>query len=57
MCILYISKTSNEKNAFMLPSKRAACNGKKRFQANGLLNKLGIKISVSKIPLLGDTLF
>ena len=52
--------TSNGK--IMILSKCAICNSKKsRFikhqEAKGLLSKLGIKTSLSKIPVLGDILF
>ena len=30
---------------------------KKKQEANGLLSSLGLKIPLSKIPLLGDILF
>ena len=55
-----ISKTSN--NEIMLLSKCAICGGKKsRFikeqEASGLLRSLGMKTILSKIPLLGNTLF
>ena len=46
----------------MILSKDAVCNSKKfRFfkeqDASELLSKLGIKISLSKTPLLGNILF
>ena len=46
----------------MILSKCAICNSKKsRFiknqEAKGFLSKLGIKTPLSKIPILGDTLF
>ena len=55
-----VSSTSNDK--MMILSKCAICGSKKsRFikkqEAKGLLSKLGIKTPLSKIPLLGDTLF
>ena len=55
-----VSSTSNDK--FMILSKCAICGSKKskfikKEDAKGLLNKLGIKTSLSKIPLLGDILF
>ena len=55
-----VSKTSN--TIIMLLSKCAICNSKKsRFvkeqEVSGALNKLGIKTTLSKIPLLGDILF
>ena len=55
-----VSSTSNGK--FMVLSKCAICGSKKskfikKQDAKGLLSKLGIKTSLSKIPLLGDILF
>ena len=55
-----VLSTSNGK--VMILSKCAICGSKKsRFikhqEAKGLLRKLGIKTSLSKIPLLGDILF
>ena len=55
-----VSSTSNGK--IMILSRCAICNTKKcRFikkqEAKGLLSKLGIKTPLSKIPILGDTLF
>ena len=55
-----VLSTSNDK--LMILSKCAICGSKKsRFikkeDAKGLLSKLGIKTSLSKIPLLGDILF
>ena len=46
----------------MLSSKCAACGNKKlRFikeqETKGLLNSLGLKTPLNKIPLLGDILF
>ena len=46
----------------MILSKCAICGSEKsRFikhqEAKGLLNKLGIKAPLSKIPILGDILF
>ena len=46
----------------MILSKCAICGSKKlRFiknqEAKGLLSKLGIKTSLSKVPILGDILF
>ena len=46
----------------MLLSKCATCGAKKpRFikkqEAKGILSSLGLKISLSKIPLLGNILF
>ena len=53
-------KTSNGKT--MVLSKCAICNSKKsRFVKNqevkGLLINLGIRIPLSKVPILGDILF
>ena len=55
-----VSSTSNGR--LMILSKCAIFNSKKsRFlkeqEAKGLLSKLGIKIPLSKIPILGDILF
>ena len=55
-----VSKTS--KNRKMVLSKCAICGSKKsRFikneEAKGLLNNLGIKTTLSKVPILGDILF
>ena len=55
-----VLSTSNDK--LMILPKCAICGSKKsRFikkeDAKGLLSKLGIKTSLSKIPLLGDILF
>ena len=55
-----VSITSNGK--FMTLSKCAICGSKKtkfikKQEASGLLSKLGIKIPLSKIPVLGDILF
>ena len=64
-------KNTENKNAKMvktingrlaLSSKCAVCGSKKsRFmkeqEAEGLLSNLGIKIFLSKVPLLGDLLF
>ena len=46
----------------MLSSNRAVCDSEKsKFikvqEASGLLNSLGIKTSLSKIPLVGPLLF
>ena len=54
-----VSSTSNGK---AMISKCAICRSKKsRFiknqEAKGLLRKLGIKTSLSKVPILGDILF
>ena len=51
-----VSKSKNKK--IMLSSKCAVCNSKRsRFikekEASGLLSQLGIRILLSKIPLLG----
>ena len=55
-----VSKTSNGKT--MLLSKCAICGSKKsRFIKNqetkGLLSNLGVRMSLSKVPILGDILF
>ena len=55
-----VSSTSNGK--LMILSKCAICGSKKskfinKQEASGLLSKLGIKIPLSKIPVLGDILF
>ena len=55
-----ISKTSNGRT--MVLSKCAICDSKKsRFtknqEAKGLLSNLGIRTSLSKVPILGDILF
>ena len=46
----------------MILSKCAICGTRKsefinKQQASGLLSKLGIKIPLSKMPVLGDILF
>ena len=55
-----VSKTTNGKT--MILSKCAICGSKKsKFikeqQEKGLLNNLGLRIALNKIPLLGDILF
>ena len=55
-----VSNSSNGKT--MLLSKCAICGSKKsRFfkkqEAKGILSSLGLKTSLSKVPLLGDILF
>ena len=55
-----VSSTSNGKA--MILSKCAICGSKKsRFiknqEAKGLLSNLGIRIPLSKVPILGDILF
>ena len=55
-----VSSTSN--NRVMILSKCAICGSEKskfikQQEAKGLLSKLGIKTPLSKIPILGDTLF
>ena len=55
-----VSASSNGR--VMILSKCAICGSKKsRFiknqEAKGLLSKLGIKTPLSKVPILGDTLF
>ena len=57
---LRFSGTKNGKA--MILSKCAICGSKKskfikQQEAKGLLNKLGIKTPVSKLPILGDILF
>ena len=54
------SRTNNGKIRIL--SKCAICGSKKsRFikkqEASGILNNLGLKTPLNKIPLLGDTLF
>ena len=54
-----VSSTSNGK--LMILSKCAICGSKKskfinKQEASGLLNKLGIKTPLSKIPTPGDVL-
>ena len=55
-----VSKTNNEK--MILLSVCLLCNSKQpRFireqEASGILSELGIRSVLSKVPLLGDTLF
>ena len=55
-----ISGTSNGKT--MILSKCVICGPKKskfikKQEAKGLLSNLGIRTSLSKIPILGDVLF
>ena len=55
-----VSETSNDKT--MLLSKCYICDSKKsRFikkqEASRILSSLGLKTSLSKVPLLGDILF
>ena len=55
-----VSKTSN--NRTMILSKCAICSSKKsRFiknqEAKGVLSNLGIRTSLSKVPVLGIILF
>ena len=57
---LRVSSTSNGK--VMILSKCATCNSKKskfinKQEAKGLLSNLGIRTPLSKVPILGDTLF
>ena len=57
---LRVSKTSNIRTIVL--SKCAICGSKKsRFiknqEAKGLLSSLGLRTPLSKVPLLGDTLF
>ena len=55
-----VSKTSNVR--IMVLSKCAICDSKKsRFiknqKAKGLLRNLGVRMPLSKVPILGDILF
>ena len=55
-----VSKTSNVRT--MLLSKCAICGSKKSIfiknqEAKVLLNNLGIRTPLSKVPILGDILF
>ena len=55
-----VSATSNGRT--MILSKCAICGSKKskfikKQEAKGLLSSLGIRIPLSKVPLLGDVLF
>ena len=55
-----VSKASNDRT--MVLSKCVICGSKKsRFiknqEAKGLLSNLGIKTTLSKVPILGDILF
>ena len=55
-----VSNTSNCRK--MVLSKCAVCGSKKsRFieahEAKGLLSNLGVKTTLSKVPVLGDNLF
>ena len=55
-----VSKTSNGRT--MILSKCAICGSKKsRFikdqEAKGLLSNLGVRIPLSKVPILGNILF
>ena len=55
-----VSKTGNGRT--LLLSKCAKCDSKKsRFfknqEAKGLLSNLGVRTSLSKVPILGDILF
>ena len=55
-----VSSTSNGK--LMILSKCAICGSRKskfikKQDAKGILNSLGIKTPLRKIPLLGDVLF
>ena len=57
---LAVSETKND--GTMILSKRAICGNKKsRFikkqEAEELLSNLGIRKTLSKIPILGDVLF
>ena len=55
-------KVSSSSNGRIILSKCAICDSKKLWfiknqEVKGLLSKLGIRILLSKIPLLGDILF
>ena len=55
-----VSKTSNGRTIVL--SKCAICGSKKSSfiknqEAKGLLSNLGIKTTLSKVPILGDILF
>ena len=55
-----VSNTSNGRT--MILSKCAICGSKKSTfiknqEAKGLLNNFGIRTPLSKVPLLGDSLF
>ena len=57
---LRVSKTSNGRT--MVLSKCAICGGKisrfiKNQEAKGLLSNLGVRTSLSKVPILGNILF
>ena len=49
-----VSSTSNGRT--MVLSKRAICNYIKNQEAKGLLNNLGVKTLLSKVPILGEVL-
>ena len=56
------SRVSNTSNGRTVTSNCAKCGSKKsRFnknqEAKGLLTNLGIRTPLSKVPILGDTLF
>ena len=57
------SKVSNASNGkIMILSKCATCGSKKskfirKQEAIGLLSNLGLRIPLSKVPILGDILF
>ena len=55
-----VSKTSNDRTKLL--SKCAICGSKKSIfiknqEGKGLLNNLGIRTPLSKVPILGDILF
>ena len=57
---LRVSNTSNSRKTIL--SKCAICDSKKSSfiknqEAKGLLSNLGIKTTLSKVPILGDILF
>ena len=59
---LYSKVFRTKNNRLIMQSKCSGCRNKKsRFikeqEAEGLLRNLGIRTSLSKIPILGDILF
>ena len=56
-----ISSTSNGRTAMILSNCTICGSKKSRFiknqEAKGLLSNLGIRIPLSKVPILGDILF
>ena len=58
---LRVSSTSNRRTTMILP-KCAICGSKKSTfiknqEAKGLLSNLGVRIPLSKVPILGNILF